>query len=322
MDLERGFKPVVARWLKKYAIILVLVMLVIILSLLNDKFLQLKNLSNVLRQIAVVTIMSFGVTNIIITGGIDLGMGSYVALSGVLAASVVKTDPNAVALALLVGLGIGSLCGIVNGAIIVSAKIPPFIVTLGMTQIARGAAMLITNGKPISMLGEGFTYWGKGDLFGFLPMPIVVMLFMFLLSTLLLTKTKFGKYARAIGGNETAARISGINTGWYKFLVYAYGGLCCGVAAMVMTARIDSGQPGMAEGYELDAIASSVIGGTSQSIGGVGTMWGALVGSLIIGSLNTGLNLLNVSSYWQLVVKGLIIIVAIVLDERKNRVKA
>ena len=305
---------------KKYAIVLVLFLMVAILSILQPRFLNPANLVNVLRQTSVVTIMAFGVTIIIITGGIDLGLGAYVAVGSVIAAQIAKGG-NPVGLAILAAVGLGLLCGILNGSIITIFRIPPFIATLGMTQITRGAALLFSNGKPVSILGDAYTFYGKGDLLG-IPMPVLIMLFMFVLSTVLLDHTKFGKYARAIGGNETAARISGINTNFYKFWVYAFAGLCCGVSAVVLSARIDSGQPGLALGYELDAIAAAVIGGTSQSIGGIGTMWGTLVGSLIIGSLNTGLNLLNVSSYWQQVFKGIIIIVAIILDQRKNRVKA
>lgn len=312
-------KTIVIELIKKYAIVFVLILMVIILSILQPRFLHPANLTNVLRQIAVVTIMAFGVTLIIITGGIDLGLGAYVALASVVAAFIAKGG-HPVEFALLAAIGMGVLCGILNGSIITTFHIPPFIATLGMTQIARGTALLFSNGKPISILGDAYTFYGKGDLFG-APMPIIVMLIMFAITTMLLDHTKFGKYARAIGGNETAARISGINTNVYKFWVYAYAGLCCGVASIVLSARIDSGQPGLAVGYELDAIAAAVIGGTSQSIGGIGTMWGTLVGSLIIGSLNTGLNLLNVSSYWQQVFKGIIIIVAIILDQRKNRVK-
>lgn len=312
-------KTIVIELIKKYAIVFVLILMVIILSILQPRFLHPANLTNVLRQTAVVTIMAFGVTLIIITGGIDLGLGAYVALASVVAAFIAKGG-HPVEFALLAAIGMGVLCGILNGSIITTFHIPPFIATLGMTQIARGTALLFSNGKPISILGDAYTFYGKGDLFG-APMPIIVMLIMFAITTMLLDHTKFGKYARAIGGNETAARISGINTNVYKFWVYAYAGLCCGVASIVLSARIDSGQPGLAVGYELDAIAAAVIGGTSQSIGGIGTMWGTLVGSLIIGSLNTGLNLLNVSSYWQQVFKGIIIIVAIILDQRKNRVK-
>ncbi|HBR01005.1 MAG TPA: sugar ABC transporter permease [Ruminiclostridium sp.] len=312
-------RDIAAELFKKYAIVLVLILLIMILSLLSPQFLKIGNIKNILRQISVVTIMSFGVNFVIITAGIDLGLGSYVALASVVSAIIAKAG-HPVVFALLAALGIGLLIGMINGAIISGCRIPPFIVTLGMTQITRGAALLITNGKPVSLLGDGYTFFGKGNFLG-IPMPVVIMLLVFVISSIKLNNMKFGKYTKAIGGNETAAKISGINTGLYKFYAYAFAGLCCGIAAIVLTGRIDSGQPGLAIGYELDAIAAAVVGGTGLN-GGIGTMWGAFVGSLIIGSLNTGLNLLNVSSYWQQVCKGMIIIIAIILDERKNRVKA
>lgn len=316
---EKDTRAILIGAFKKYAIVLVLLLLIGTLSVLSPQFFKLENLKNILRQISVVTIMSFGVTFIILTGGIDLGLGAYVALASVISANIAKAG-QPVAYALFAAIAVGVVCGMVNGAIIAIFRIPPFIVTLGMTQVARGVALLISNGKPISMLGDAYVFFGKGDFFG-IPMPIIIMLIVFLLSTVLLNFTRFGRYAKAIGGNENAAKISGINTGFYKFLVYTFSGFCCAIASIVLTARIDSGQPGLATGYELDAIAASVIGGTSLN-GGEGTLWGALIGSLIIGSLNTGLNLLNVSSYWQQVCKGIIIVVAIILDERKNRVKA
>lgn len=305
---------------ERFGILLILLAMMLVLTILEPTFLNIKNLTNILRQITVITILSYGVTNIIITGGIDLGLGAYVALSAVLAAKFAQPESNLpVIVPILIGLATGTAVGIVNGTIISKCRIPPFIVTLGMTTIARGAAMLYANGKPISGFSHEFKMIGGGDVYG-IPVPILILIVMTVLSHLLLNNTKFGKYTRAIGGNENAAVISGVNVDKIKIMVYAFSGFCCGLAGLILCSRVDSAQPGSAVGYELDAIASTVIGGTSLS-GGIGTVFGALIGSMIIGVLNTGLNLLNVSAYWQQILKGVIIICAVILDERKNRGK-
>lgn len=311
-------KSKLSQFTDKFGMLIILILLVIVISILHPSFLSASNFSNVLKQIAVYVIIGYGVTFIIITTGIDLGLGSYMALGGVLAALCAKgTLPGIVGMivATLIGLAIG----LINGLVISITKIPPFICTLGMTTITRGAALLITNGKPVSQLNKSFCWFGSGVV-GFIPTPIIWLIIFTIISWILMDHMKFGQYARAIGGNERAAIISGINIFKYKVLIYTYCGICCGFAGAVLAARVASGSPGAAEGYELDAIAGSVIGGTSMA-GGVGSVWGVLIGSLIIGVMNSGLNMLGVSAYWQEIVKGIVIIVAVVMDERKNRKK-
>lgn len=303
----------------KYGMLLVLIAMIIIISILEPNFMQVSNFTNVFKQISVYAIIGYGVTFIIITTGIDLGLGAYMALAGVVAAYIAQTELPGI-VSVLAGAGVGIVIGLVNGLIISISKIPPFIVTLGMTTITRGTALLITDGKPVSRLSESFRWWGGGRLFG-IPTPIVWLIVLTIISWILLDHMKFGRYTRAIGGNEKAAVISGINIFKYKVLIYTFAGLCCGLAGVILAARVASGSPSAADGYELDAIAGSVIGGTSM-MGGTGSIFGVLIGAMVIGVLNSGLNMLGVSSYWQEIVKGVIIIVAVIVDERKNRAKA
>ena len=315
-------------FLKKYAIVLILLAMFVLMAVLSPAFLQPRNLLNVVRQISVVGLISLGVMMAIITTGIDLSSGSVLALAAVVAASLAQRSdwatrmfPNLPALPVIVpilaGLLVGSLCGLVNGTLIAKARIPPFIATLGMMTAARGAALLYSNGRPISSLTDSFNYLGQGEVIG-LPAPIIILIIMAGVTHVMLNNTRFGRHVYAIGGNAQAARISGVNLDRVLIRVYVYAGLLAGLAGIVLASRISSGQPGLGTGYELDAIASAVIGGTSLS-GGIGTVWGTMVGALIIGVLNNGLDLLNVSAYWQMIVKGAIIVVAIIIDERKNR---
>ncbi len=312
---------------QKYAIVLILLAMILLVSILSPAFLQVRNLLNVVRQISVIGLLGMGVTLAIIALGIDLSSGSVLALAAVVAASLAQRPDWAEAkfpglvlpliVPILAGLIIGLICGWINGFLIAQFKIPPFIATLGMMTVARGFALLYSDGRPISSLTDSYNFIGQGEVFGF-PIPILILLFMALVTHVILNYTRFGRYVYAIGGNEQAARVSGINIDKVKIGIYTYAGLLSGLAGIVLSSRISSGQPGLGQGYELDAIASAVIGGTSFA-GGVGTVWGTMVGALIIGVLNNGLDLLNVSAYWQQIVKGAIIVVAIIIDERKNR---
>jgi inositol transport system permease protein len=312
---------------QKYAIVLILFTMILLVSILSPAFLQVRNLLNVVRQISVIGLLGMGVTLAIIALGIDLSSGSVLALAAVVAASLAQrpdwTEAKFPGLVLplivpiLAGLIIGVICGWINGFLIAQFKIPPFIATLGMMTVARGFALLYSDGRPISSLTDSYNFIGQGEIFGF-PIPILILLLMALVTHVILNYTRFGRYVYAIGGNEQAARVSGINIDKVKIGIYTYAGLLSGLAGIVLSSRISSGQPGLGQGYELDAIASAVIGGTSFA-GGVGTVWGTMVGALIIGVLNNGLDLLNVSAYWQQIVKGAIIVVAIIIDERKNR---
>jgi len=316
------------RFLSKYAIYVVFVAMCIVMSILSPVFLTVANLLNVMTQMASIGLLALGVTIIIITRGIDLSSGSVLAVAAVVSASTAQTldwgmrmYPNLpelpVIVPILVALGVGALCGLINGALIAYTGIPPFIATLGMMIIARGAALLYSDGRPISSLIDSYQWIGQGNIAG-IPVPVVIFLVMALFTYVLLNYTRFGKYAYAIGGNETAAYVSGINVTKYKILVYVYAGLLAGIAALILTARINSGQPGLGNMYELDAIAAATVGGVSHA-GGIGTIQGTIVGTMIMGVLQNGLDLLNVSAYWQQVVKGLVIVVAVIFDMKRQK---
>ncbi|MBO8163521.1 MAG: ABC transporter permease [Brevibacillus sp.] len=312
---ERRVK--VSHFLGRYGMLLILIALIVLMSILSPTFFTTGNLLNIVRQMSVIGIVAIGVTMIIITTGIDLSSGSVIALVSVVVASLAQVDSYSVVLAIAVGLAVGLLTGVINGTIIAKGKIAPFVVTLGMMTAARGAALLYSGGRPIGNLSESFKFIGQGSLLG-IPVPIIIFALVGFVSYILLNKTKFGKYVYAIGGNEQAAIIAGVNVEKYKILIYGYAGLLSSIAGIILTSRIASGQPTAGVMYELDAIAAAVIGGTSLT-GGIGTVGGTIIGALIIGVMNNGLDLLNVSSYWQQILKGAIIVTAVLIDARKNR---
>ncbi|MDQ3937862.1 MAG: ABC transporter permease [Chloroflexota bacterium] len=326
---ERFFtRERVGDWLRKYLIIFILVGVVALLAIATGgRFLQPQNLINVVRQMTPIALLAIGLTVVIISTGIDLSVGSIVALSAVVATSLAQapgaTNQMYPDLALPViapiaaGLLVGAACGFVNGVFIAGFRIPPFIATLGMMTAARGLALMYSGGRPISTLTPEFNILGQGVLLG-IPVPIILLAIVAVGAHLMLNKTRFGRHVFALGGNEQAARVSGINLRRVKIAIYVFSGLLAGLAGMVVAGRIGSGNPQLGTGAELDAIASAVIGGTSFS-GGIGTIWGTIVGALLIGSINTGLDLLNVSPFAQQVVKGVIIVAAIIIDERKRR---
>ena len=315
-------------WLRKYAIILILVGMAALLSVMTQgTFLQAQNLINVVRQMSVIAMLAIGLTVVIISTGIDLSVGSIVALSAVVATSLAQA-PGAtnqmypglnlpVFVAIAGGLLVGAAAGFVNGSLIAAFRIPPFIATLGMMTAARGLALIYSDGRPISKLTPEFNFLGQGAIFG-IPVPIFLLAVVVVGAHLMLNNTRFGRHVYALGGNEQAARVSGINLRRVKIGIYTFSGLLAGLGGMVLAGRIGSGNPQLGTGAELDAITAAVIGGTSFS-GGIGTIWGTIVGALIIGVLNNGLDLLNVSPFTQQVVKGVIIVIAIIIDERKNR---
>lgn len=310
------WKEKIAPFMSKYGILFILIAMIIVMSFMSDAFLKTQNILNIIRQISFIGIVAMGVTIVIITTGIDLSSGSVIALTSVLVASVAHPGDSLIG-ALALGAGVGLVCGAVNGILTAKGKIPPFIATLGMMTAARGLALLFSDGRPVPNLSESFMFLGKGVIAG-IPVPIIVFVLIGILSHVLLSKTKFGKYTYAIGGNEHAAKICGINVDRYLILIYMYAGLLSAIAGMMLTARISVGQPSMGVSFELDAIAAAVIGGTSLS-GGVGTIPGTIIGALIIGVLNNSLDLLGVSSYWQQILKGLIIVSAVLIDSRKNK---
>jgi ribose/xylose/arabinose/galactoside ABC-type transport system permease subunit len=250
-------------------------------------------------------------TFVIITAGIDLSVGSVLAFSGVIMASLLHKEVP-LPIALLIALAAGLLCGLVNGLLITIGKLPPFISTLGMMSVARGAALVFTQGRPISGFSDTFRWIAVGELFH-IPVPVIIMIAVYLIANFVLTKTKLGRYTYAIGGNEEATILSGVNVRFYKMLVYGLCGMLSGLAAVILTARLNSAQPIAGMMYELDAIAATVIGGTSLS-GGEGSIFGTLIGALIIGVLRNGLNLLDISSFVQQIVIGTVIIVAVLFD--------
>lgn len=303
-------------FMKKFGIVLILVLMVIGFTIVKPVFIRSANIINIFRQVSVIGTLAFGVTLIIITGGIDLSSGSVVALVGVIAAAAAAPGNN-VFVAVLIGVTVGAACGLFNGTVLALTRIPPFIVTLGMMTAARGAALLFTDGRPISDISGGFLWLGAGNI-GFLPVPVLIFLSMGLITHIILRKTKFGKTIYAFGGNEQAARVCGINTNKVLIIVYTYAGIMSAIGGIILTARVSSGNPTAGLGYELDAIASAVIGGTSLN-GGVGFISGTIIGALIIGVLNNGLTLAGVSPYWQQIVKAIIIVGAVILDSYRNK---
>lgn len=312
--------------LQKYGIILVLFVMIIGISILQPKFLSSTNLFNVITQSSIFGIMALGMTLVITSKGIDLSVGSVLALAGVIAASLGQVGtattlfyPNLSDLPVIVPIGaailVGALIGAVNGGLIAFTGIPAFIATLGMMTIARGATLLYTGGKPVSQLTPDMMF--IGSKIGSVPVPVIVYAIMIAITWVLLGYTSFGKNVYAIGGNIKAAEISGVNVKKNLVLIYGYMGICSAVAALVFAGRVGSVHPGAATGYELTAIAATTIGGTSH-YGGIGTVWGAVVGALVLGVLRNGMTLLGIHAYWQQIVEGCIIIVAVIIDMRKN----
>ncbi|MDQ3174426.1 MAG: ribose ABC transporter permease [Acidobacteriota bacterium] len=290
--------------------------LVVALWALSPHFLTVSNLLNIAEQATIIAIIAVGMTFVIITAGIDLSVGSVLAFSGVVMASALHQGVP-LPVALLVGLGIGLLCGLVNGLLITIGRLPPFIATLGMMSVARGTALMFTQGRPVSGFSEGFRSLATGEVLH-IPTPVIIMVVVYVTAYYILGRTKLGRYTYAIGGNEEAALLSGVNVKLYKTLVYGLAGMLSGLAAILLTARLNSAQPIAGMNYELDAIAATVIGGTSL-LGGEGTVVGTLIGALIMAVLRNGLNLLGVSSFIQQIVIGTVIIVAVLIDMALKR---
>lgn len=326
MDKQKKLRE----FLGKYGIYLVLVAMVLAMSFMSPVFLSQDNLMNIVRQVAVIGLISLGVTLVIISKGIDLSSGSTLALTAVMAASfgqagdwAAKMYPNIpelpVIVPILVALAVGTAVGTFNGLLVARTGIPAFIATLGTYVSVRGLALLYSDGRPISTLTESYQFIGQGYVLG-IPVPVLLFLAFAFVTWVMLNHTKFGKNIYAIGGNVVAAEVSGVNVQRNLIKIYMYAGMLAGVAGLVLSARLNTGQPGMGVAYELDAIAATTIGGTSHS-GGIGTIQGAVVGTLILGVLNNGLNLMGVSAYWQQIIKGIIIVSAVIIDMRKNAKK-
>ncbi|AKG73531.1 ABC transporter permease [Salinicoccus halodurans] len=294
-----------------------LTLLVVVITIMNQQFLSPDNLLNLLRQVSINGLIAFGMTFVILTGGIDLSVGSILAFSSAMTALIITSgiDPM---FAMLLGCLVGLLAGAINGLLVTAGGMAPFIATLATMTIYRGATLVVTEGNPITGLGDSlmFQLFGKGYFFG-IPVPAVTMIITFVILYIILNKTVFGRETYAIGGNETAAALSGIKVNRRKIMIYALSGLMSALAGIILASRLDSAQPTAGETYELDAIAAVVLGGTSL-MGGKGRIVGTLIGVLIIGVLNNGLNLVGVSSFYQQIIKGLVIVVAVLID-RKNK---
>ena len=302
--------------LSKLGPLLALIVLIIFVSILSPSFLSLTNLMNLMRQVSTNALIAFGMTFVIITGGIDLSVGSTLALSSAIMAGMIVNGIDPL-IAMTVSLIAGFVLGAVNGLLITKGKLVPFIATLATMTIYRGATLVLTDGKPITGLDETFIFqfMGRGYFFG-IPFPIVITLVVFALLFVLLHKMSFGRKTFAIGGNEKASFIAGVKSNKIKIFVYSISGVLASLAGIILTSRLNSAQPTAGESYEMDAIASVVLGGTSMS-GGKGRIFGTLIGALIIGTLNNGLNLLGVSTFYQQIVKGIVIIIDVLIDRRK-----
>ena len=312
--------------LRRFQSLFALAIMMVALSILSDKFLTFDNGWNILRQISVNLCLSIGMTLVILSGGIDLSVGAILGFAGAIAAGLLKNGwvlsalgaklEFTVAGAVIAAVAVGAVAGWFNGFAITRFQIPPFVATLGMLSVARGLTMLWTGGFPITSLGGDFGFIGTGVFLG-VPMPVWIMVALTLAFVVITQRTRFGRHVYAVGGNERAARLTGLNVRRIKLVVYTLAGALAGVAGLIVTARLDSAQPNAGLGYELDSIAAVVIGGTSLS-GGRGSILGMVLGCLIIGVLNNGLFLLNVSPFWQQVVKGLVILLAVGIDKMNS----
>ena len=301
------------RFFADYGVLVVLLVLIVAMALATPHFLTIANLINVLRQVSINAVIACGMTLIIITGGIDLSVGSLVAMASCLAMLTIGAT-NSDLLGILVGIAVGAAGGAFNGVFIAWARVPPFIMTLAALTIFSGIALISTGGAPIIRFTGEFRWIGQGLVYG-MPVPVIIMALVAGAMHILLSRTAFGAAVYAVGGNEEAARLTGLAVKKIKFLVYVIGGALTGLAAMVLMGRLSSAQPNMGQGFELDAIAAVVLGGTSL-MGGRGTIWGTLIGALVIGVLNNGFNLLSIDPYFQLVAKGAIILLAVLIDGR------
>ena len=315
--LDKGHNKRAGRYafLRKFGMLAAFILICLLLSLTTPNFFSLQNMTIVLRQVSINGILAIGVTFVIIAGGIDLSLGSVVALAGVAAALFAHPGEYALLVPIMMAIGVGLLIGSLNGLAVTKGKVAPFIVTLGMMTIARGLALVVSDGRPVTNLSDSFNAIGGGNVWG-VPIPILIFIGVILLSSFLLNQTRIGRYMYAVGGNEKAAYASGVRVNTVKMIAYMICSGLAGLAGIVLASRINTGQPNAGVAYELDAIAAVVIGGTSLA-GGIGTIGGTVLGVLLIGVINNGLDLLNISSYYQQIIKGVIIIAAVLIDRKK-----
>ena len=330
MDLKPAQVGMQARmivYLQRYGIFIAFVLLCIFLSFASEYFLTARNILNVLRQASINGILAIGQTFVILTAGIDLSVGSLVALTGVVSASLATTSASASVaggpypayLALAAGLLVGGGAGAISGITVSRFNVPAFVATLGMLSAARGMTLIYAGGMPVPALTPAYRWIGTGDVFS-IPLPVIIYALVFLAAWWTLRHSRFGRYVYAAGGNPHAATVSGVNVARVRFFVYVISGVLAGLSGMILAARTGSGLTQAGIAYELDAIAAVVIGGTSLS-GGIGTITGTLIGALLIAVMNNGLDLMGVESYYQQVIKGVLIVAAVMLDQTKNKRK-
>jgi ribose transport system permease protein len=302
-----------------YRSVLILLVICIFATILSPSFLSVTNLFNVFKQITVAGVVGCGMTFVILTGGIDLSVGSILGLSGVLAAGVLESTGNP-AFAIALALAVGVLCGAINGFFVSFCEIPPFISTLGMMTLLRGCVLVYTKGSPISIKSDAYKFFGKGAIAG-IPVPVIILILLFLLAHYILTQTSYGRSIYAFGGNREAARLSGISTRFTEWMAYTINGLLCGIAGVILTARLGSAQSTSGTGIEMDAIAAVILGGTSLS-GGVGFVLPTVVGAMIMGIIDNILTLMNVNPHATNIVKGAVILIAVLVDKKVKDLSA
>ena len=307
--------------LSKIFVYLVLVVIILFFTVTTDTFLTSKNILNICRQISMIGICSVGMTMVLLTGGIDISVGSIIALVGVVAAKLIGEAGMAIFPAMLIGVVVGAICGLINGIMVAEFDVPALITTLAMQTMARGAAYILTSGIPIYGLPEEIKTLGQGYFFK-IPIPVIIMALIFLFGWWLLEQTRFGRYTYAIGGNQEVARLSGINVLNMKIFIYTLSGLFAGLSGVIMLSRINSGQPATSSGFEMDVITGAVLGGISVA-GGEGKLVNVIAGVLIMGMLSNGMTLMNLDEYWQWVVKGIVLLLAVTFDnmQRKRNAK-
>lgn len=317
MKKVKTVNPVVGMFRSNAGIICVMLIIGIGLSFLTPNFLTSNNIISVLRQISNNIYLALGMTLVIILGGIDLSVGSIVAMSGTLTVGMIVTNGMGMWPAIIVGVLLGVVVGFFNGFVVTTFKVPAFIVTLATMNIAKGIAYIYSGGQSTRITNDAYAMIGTGYLFGIIPLPVVYMILLIILFSVILRKTRFGTYVYAVGGNRESARLSGVPIKKVEILVFTLTGVLAAFAGIVLSSRMYSGQPSAGDGYEMDAIAACVLGGVSMS-GGVGNVSGTVIGAIVIGIISNGLNLMGVSSFWQLVVKGIIILVAVIIDSQKS----
>jgi ribose transport system permease protein len=301
-----------------YGIVFVVLGLIIVLSLLTDKFFSLSNLMNVLRQISMIAIIAVGAFYTMVGGGIDISLGSVVGLTGIVFAMAITSWMIPWPIAIIITLLIGCTCGLINGLVVSRVGVPPFIVTLGMMEVARGITYVITNAYPITIKNSAVEAIGRGYIFEYIPIPVVIMLVVFFLAHFISQRTRFGRFVYAIGGNKEAAFLSGIKVKRVQSYTFVISSGLAALSGMILASRLASGQPNGGIGWEFEAITGAVIGGVSIN-GGKGKIFGVLFGAIVIGLLTNGMTLMNVNSFWQKIIKGLVLVAAVSFDVIKTR---